>query len=106
MTQKEIFLFLKNNPLKVDVHMGDLEDLQGKDYIFLDFLGEEIIGSDNNGIYKTNLQITIATRQFEDRRRLVEYCKGLKVFKISYETSSQFQYYLARLNTEIILNEH
>lgn len=39
-TQKEIYTYLKNNPLHVPVHIGDLEDMEGQDYIFLDVLND------------------------------------------------------------------
>lgn len=104
MTQKEIFDYLKANPLNVAVHVGDLEDLNGRDYIFLDFLYDELIGFDNKGIYKTEIQITIVTKDYEDRRALVNYVKEGFNVSVSYETSDEFLYYLARCRTEVIIH--
>ena len=56
-TQKEIYDYLLANPLEVDVSVGDVEDLNGKDYIFLDYTSDNLISSDNRGVYQTYLQI-------------------------------------------------
>ena len=104
MTQKELYTFLLNNPLKVNVHVGSLEDLNGEDWIFLDFLTEDLIGSDDKGCYRTSLQITIATKDFENRKSLVRYVQGFLNVSVTYETSREFQYYLARCQSGVILN--
>lgn len=104
MTQKDIFDLLKDNPLAVDVHVGDLEDLNGKDYIFLDFLNEELIGSDNLGCYQTFIQITICTKEWLDRKTLANYVKKLFGVSITYENSQTFQYYVAKCEFGTILN--
>lgn len=102
-TQKEIYDYLKLNPLNVDVHVGDLEDLNGKDYIFLDYLYDTLIGYDNAGDYRREIQITVVTRDFEDREILVRYVKDKFNISVSYETSEEFFYYLARCRTEVML---
>ena len=66
-TQKELYELLCTNPLNVDVHIGDLDDMQGKDYIFLDFINDVAIGYDDNGDYQTIIQISVATKDFEKR---------------------------------------
>lgn len=96
MTQKDIYDYLCNNPLGVEVHIGDLEDMNGKDYIFFDYLNEELISSDDRGCYQTFCQITIATRDFNRRKVLVDYLKNYINVSISYEKSDEFEYYLAR----------
>lgn len=102
--QKDIYEYLLANPLKVAVHIGDLEDMNGKDYIFLDYLNDELIGSDDKGCYRTDLQITTATRDFENRKILVNYIKDYFNVSVSYEKSEEFDYYLARCRTGILIN--
>lgn len=105
MTQKDIYDYLSANPLGVAVHVGDLEDLHGNDYIFLDFLSDDLIGFDNGGIYKTEIQITVVTKDFENRKVLTQYVKDKFNVSVSYETSDEFLYFLARCRTEAILYE-
>ena len=102
-TQKEFYEYLKNNPLKVEVHIGDLEDMNGKDYIFFDYLSDELIGSDDRGCYQSFIQITVATRSFEDRKILVNYIKDYINVSVSYEKSEEFEYYLARCNLGVLM---
>lgn len=104
MTQKDVYDYLKANSYGVKVHVGDLEDLNGEDYIFLDFLSADLIGSDNKGTYRTYLQITIATRDWKTRTELVKYVIAKFNVSITYEPSATSQYYLARCQTAIILN--
>ena len=104
-TQKEIYSLLCDNPLKVDVHIGDLEDMQGKDYIFLDYFSESSIGSDNNGIYQTIFQISIATKDFENRKTLVNYIKTLFYSSPTYTKSDDSEYYIAQFNVGVFLYE-
>lgn len=105
MTQKDIYEALLKNPLNVEVHIGDLEDLNGKDYIFLDFTTDDIMPSDDKGAYQTFIQITCATKNWKDRKTLVKFIKELFNVSITYETSSSFQYYLARCSFGCLLYE-
>jgi len=103
-TQKEIYDYLSNNPLGVTVSIGDVENLNSADYIFLDYTSDEIIGSDNEGTYQTFIQVTVATRDFDDRATLVKYVKDyFKVMSIDYEKSFEFEYFLARMNKGILM---
>ena len=105
-TQKEIYDYLSNNPLGVTVEVGDVGNLNSADYIFLDYLNDEIIGSDNEGAYQTFIQVTVATREFDDRTTLVKYVKDyFKVMSIDYEKSFEFEYFLARMNKGILLKD-
>jgi hypothetical protein len=105
-TQKEIYDYLSNNPLGVTVEIGDVGNLNSADYIFLDYTSDEIIGSDNDGTYQTFIQVTVATRDFDDRTTLVKYVKDyFKVMSIDYEKSFEFEYYMARMNKAILLKD-
>lgn len=104
-TQKDIFDYLKANPLNVKVDVGDIEDMNGEDYIFFDYISDSIMASDNRGVYKTYIQITIATRDFENRKVLVDYVKQLFNVEVTYEKSIDFEYYLARLNCGVLIDE-
>lgn len=105
-TQRNIYEYLVSNPLNVDVSVGDVSDLNGSDYIFLDYINEVIIGSDNDGAYQTYIQITVATRDFENRNTLVNYIKNyFKVMSIDYEKSFEFEYYLARMSKGILMSD-
>lgn len=102
-TQSDIYNYLVNNPLHVAVDVGDVQDLNGADYIFLDYTGDDLIGSDNKGEYATYIQVTVATRDFENRKILVEYVKNLMNFSIAYEKDIDFEYYVARCTSRILM---
>lgn len=104
-SQKDIYEYLLANPLNVDVAVGNVEDLNGKDYIFLDFLNDELIGYDDKGAYQSFIQITVCTRDFDNRRILTEYVKDKFNVSVTYEKSLEFEYYLARCNCGLILYE-
>lgn len=103
-TQKGIYDYLLLNPLSVTVSVGDVEDLNGRDYIFLDYTGDDLIGYDNKGTYLTSIQITVATRNFENRKTLVDYIKDYLNVSIAYEKSFEFEYYVARCTCAILMN--
>lgn len=105
MTQKEIYEYLKGNPLNVEVHIGDLEDLNGKDYIFLNYLNEKIIGSDNKGDYLSFIHMTVCCKDFDNTRLLVRYIKDKFNCAIDYERTN-YGYYLARCVTSGFIYEH
>ena len=84
--------------------VGDVNELNGKDYIFLDYTDEELIGSDNRGEYQMYLQITVATRDFDSRKALVEYVKNLLNVTITYEKDFDFEYYIARCTCGVLMN--
>lgn len=104
-SQAEIFDYLKQNPLYVEVNVGDIDDMNGKDYIFFDYVSDSLLGSDNRGVYQTYVQITIATRDFEKRKILVDYVKRLFNVEVTYEKAVDFEYYIARMNCGILMNE-
>lgn len=105
MSQKEIGDYLSANPFNAPVHVGDLQNMNGDDYIFVDYLNETIIPSDNRGCYKTSIQISIYTKEFSKRKTLVNYVKGLSQFSIVYQGSSEGNYFVAILQTEMFLND-
>lgn len=102
-TQAEIWQYLNSNPLNVKSHMGDLEDLNGEDYIFFDYLTDKIIAYDNTADYITSVQFTICTKDFERRKVLVKYLKKMFVGNVRYEHDGQHQYYLARIETDLFI---
>lgn len=103
-TQKQIGDYLKANSLNVPVHVGDLDNMNGKDYIFLDYLSEVLIPSDNAGCYKTTIQVSIYVKEFAKRRTLVNYVKGLTQFSIAYQGSDDGNYFVAILQSEVFIN--
>lgn len=105
-TQHQIYEFLHANPLGVDVSVGDVKNLNGGDYIFFDVTNDNIIGYDDNGCYQTYLQITIATRDFENRKTLVKYVKQLLNVTVSYEKAIDFEYFIARCECGVLMYEN
>lgn len=103
LTQKNIKTYLENNPLGVRVAIGSIEEMNNEDYIILNYLYERLIGSDNRGIYSTALQFTIATKDFDNRKKLVDYIKQQFNVSVDYEMSNEYQYYMATCDTTIIL---
>ena len=104
MTQKDIVDYLKLNPYNTNVNVGSLEDMNGKDYIFVDYLTENLIGSDDKGVYKTSIQLTVATKDFDKRKQLVNYIQNKFNVDVVYEMHDEYEYYLARCTFEGILN--
>lgn len=104
-TQKEIYDYLLANPLGVKVHIGDLEDMEGNDYIFLDILNDIAILSDDNACYQTVIQISVLTKQYADRRALVKYIKQEFLSAPTYLFSDEHEYYQAQFTTGVFLSE-
>lgn len=103
--QEELLEFLQNNPLGVEVHIGDLDDLNGKDYIFFDYISENEIPSDDGAMYQTMVQLTICVRDYEHRKILSRFLREHFMGSVSYEHSSEFNYYLARMRTGLFIYE-
>lgn len=104
-TQKEIYDYLLANPLGIDVSVGDVKNLNGGDYLFLDFTNDELIGSDNRGCYQSYIQVTVATRDFEDRKTLVNYVKDFLNVSVMYEKAIDFEYFVARCTCGVLMHE-
>ena len=102
-TQKEIYDFLLSNPLEVQVHIGDLEDMEGQDYIFLSYLNDVPMLSDNNADYQTIIQISVLTRDFENRKTLVDYIKTEFLSAPIYQKSEESEYYEAQFTTGVFI---
>lgn len=103
-TQKEIYDYLVANPLNIDVHIGDLEDMNGKDYIFLDYMNDVAMLRDNNADYQTLIQISVLTNDFEDRKTLVNYIKEEFLSAPTYSKSEEFEYYQAQFTIGVIIS--
>lgn len=104
-TQKEIYDYLKANPLNTEVHIGDLDDMNGKDYIFLDYVEETPILRDNDAYYQSILQISILTKSMQSRRTLVKYIKQMFLSAPTYSKYDEFEYYQAQFNIGVFLYE-
>lgn len=102
-TQKELGDYLNNNPLGAVVHFGDLDNMNGENYIFVDYLGERLIPFDNGGDYITSLQVSIYVKDFASRKILVDYVKQLSQFNIEYQGSDEGNYFVSILTTTIFL---
>ena len=102
-TQKQISDYLALNPYNIPIHVGDLDNMNGRDYIFLDYLNDIMVASDNSGCYKTSIQVSVYTKEFAKRKTLVDYIKGLTQFEISFQGSDEGNYFVAILRTEIFL---
>lgn len=103
ISQKELGNYLANNPLHVAVHVGDLDNMNGKDYIFLDYLYDRLIPFDDNGCYKTSIQISVYVKDFASRKVLVDYIKQLSPFNIDYDSSNEGNYFIANMTAEFFL---
>lgn len=102
-TQKEIYDYLVANPTDTEVHIGDLEDMNGEDYIFLDFLNDVAMLRDNNADYQTMIQISVTTKDFEKRKTLVQYIKNEFLSAPSFSKSQESEYYVAQFTIGVIL---
>lgn len=104
-TQKEIYQYLKANPLHTKVHVGDLEDMNGEDYIFLDYNSEIPMLRDNEADYQSIIQISVLTKDFEDRKTLVKYIKDKFLIAPVYSRSDESHYYMAQFTTGVFIDE-
>lgn len=103
-TQKEIYDFLLANPLGTKVHIGDLEDMNGEDYIFLDVMNELAMLRDNDADYQTLMQISVLTRDYEDRKTLVKYIQTKFLSAPTYSKSDEFEYYQAQFTIGVFFH--
>lgn len=103
LTQTNIKRYLEANPLGTKVAIGSLDEMNNDDYIIVNYLYERLIGSDNKGIYSTAVQFTIATKDFDNRKTLVDYIKQQFNVSVDYDMSNEYQYYMATCETTILL---
>lgn len=103
-TQKEIYEYLLANPLGVEVAIGDVPDLNGQDYIFFNYLNDTLIGSDDRGVYRTDINITVATRDFERRKTLVDYVKNFLNVSVQYQRYEEYEYYAAICECGVLMH--
>lgn len=104
-SQKEIYEYLKANPLNTQVHIGDLEDMQGQDYIFLDYFEDVPMLRDDEADFQNIVQISVLTKDFENRKILVNYIKQKFLIAPEYSHSDEFEYYQAQFTTGLFINE-
>lgn len=103
ITQKNLVNYLSNNPLGTKVEVGSVKDMGGHDYILINYLYERLIGSDNKGIYSTVVQFTVFTKDFDNRKTLVDFIKDKFNVTVDYDWSNEYQYYQATLETTLML---
>lgn len=103
-TQKQVYDYLKANPLNTEVHIGSLEDLNGQDYIILDFLNDVAMLRDNNADYQTLIQVSCLTKDFEDRKTLSNYIKDEFLSAPVYSKSDEFEYYQAQFTIGLLMH--
>ena len=103
-TQKEIYDYLKANPAGTEVHIGDLEDMDGKDYIFLDYLNDVAMLRDNNADYQTMIQVSVTTKDYEKRKTLSNYIKDEFLSAPVYSKSNEGEYYIAQFTIGVIIS--
>lgn len=104
-TQKEIYEYLKANPLDVQVHFGDLEDMNGQDFIFVDYLNELPTLRDNDAYYQSIVQISVLTKSYKDRKTLSKYIQQKFLSAPTFSVSDEHQYYQAQFNIGVFVYE-
>lgn len=104
-TQKEIYEYLVANPTSTNVHIGDLEDMNGEDYIFLDFLNDVAMLRDNDADYQTMIQISVTTKDFEKRKTLTKYIQDEFLSAPTYSRSVEGEYYVAQFTIGVLLTQ-
>ncbi len=105
-TQKEIWDYLNDNPLGVKVHVGDLDDMNNQDYIFFDYLTDTPISADDGYTdSKIEVQFSVLTKDFEDRKTLVKYIKDMFVCNVSLDHSDEHEYYAAYMRTFLLIRD-
>lgn len=103
-TQKEIWDYLVDNPLGVKVHVGDLDDMNNQDYIFFDYLTDNPISADDGYTdSKIGVQFSVLTKDFEDRKILVNYIKDMFVCTVSFDHSEEHEYYAAFMRCDLLI---
>jgi len=103
-TQKEIVDYLKANPLSFEVKTGNLDNLNNKDYIFFDYLYDNIIGADNKAMYSSTVQFSVLTKDFEKRKAICKYIQKWFAVRFEYEKSDESEYYQATGTTEVFVS--
>lgn len=104
-TQKDIYDYLCANPLHTKVHVGDLEDMNGQDYIFIDYSNDIPMLRDNEADYQSVIQISVLTRNYEDRKTLVKHIREKFLIAPVYSKSDEFEYYQAQFTTGLFIHE-
>lgn len=102
-TQKEIYEILSDNPLGLEVKMGAVEDLEGQDYIILDYLNDLPVLHDDTACYQKQMQITTLTKDYEDRKTLIDYIQSNFLTPANYMMSDQSDYYIAQFTIGVFI---
>lgn len=104
-TQKEVFDYLSANPLGTAVHFGNLEDMDGKDYIFVDYYNDVPMLRDNDADYQSVIQISVLTKDYENRKTLTNYIKDEFLISPTYSFSDEHEYYMAQFTTGLFISQ-
>ena len=104
-TQKEVFDYLSANPLGTAVHFGNLEDMDGKDYIFVDYYNDVPMLRDNEADYQNVIQISVLTKDYENRKTLTNYIKDEFLISPNYSFSDEHEYYMAQFTTGLFISQ-
>lgn len=104
-TQKEVFDYLSANPLGTAVHFGNLEDMDGKDYIFVDYYNDVPMLRDNEADYQNVIQISVLTKDYENRKTLTQYIKDKFLISPTYSFSDEHEYYMAQFTTGLFISQ-
>ena len=102
-TQKEVFDYLSANPLGTAVHFGNLEDMDGKDYIFVDYYNDVPMLRDDDADYQSVIQISVLTKDYENRKTLTNYIKDEFLISPTYSFSDEHEYYMAQFTTGLFI---
>lgn len=103
--QKEIFDYLKVNPLNIEVRMGAVPDMEGQDYIILDYLNDIPTLHDDTACYQKQMQITCLTKDYENRKTLINYIQDKFLTSANYMMSDQSDYYIAQFTIGVFIYE-
>lgn len=103
--QQEMFELLQNNPLNIAVDIGDLEEMDGSDYICFDKLEDTYIGYDDTGIHQTTIRFTVRCKSYDDRDTTIDFLKENFKGDVSYEHDTEQEYFIGRLTTGVFIIE-
>ena len=101
-----VITMVESTKLEISSKWETLDNENGEDYIFLDYYSDIPKLRDNDADYQTMIEISVLTKDFEDRKILVEYIKQKFLSTPTYSRSDEYEYYQAQFQTGVfIVNE-